>query len=65
MRRVSVWGGGAIYSHANLTLSNCAFYGNQVPPNVSVKRNENRGGPGLEMFAANQPTLLVVSTDRR
>ena len=35
VRRTSVWGGGAIYSNANLTLSDSLFFDNQVPPHVS------------------------------
>ena len=34
VRRLPVWGGGAIYSHANLTVSQTAFYDNQVPSQV-------------------------------
>lgn len=35
VRNVPIWGGGAIYSNANLTVSRSSFYDNQVLSQVS------------------------------
>lgn len=48
IRNLYTWGGGAIYSRANLTLANSAFYYNQVQP---IVRSSTHTIPALIAFS--------------